>query len=121
MPLIYKVLTQSEWNDFQKDGLFEGSQVDLTDGFIHFSTIQQLVETVSKHFAGQDDLAVLAFDSDSWQDDLKWEPSRGGQLFPHLYSTIRKTDVIRAGEITLSAEGKHQFPNWLELSDNRES
>lgn len=83
---IYKILTAAEWTQAQAAGTFAGSAVDLADGYIHFSTAAQAQETARKHFAGQGDLVVLALDA---QDlDLRWEPSRGGDLFPHLYAPL---------------------------------
>ena len=90
---IFKVLPESEWAAAQQSGVFTGSEVDRRDGFIHFSTADQLAETLAKHFAGQTDLVVLAVDPDRL-DDLRMEPSRGGDLFPHLYGDLPVDAVV---------------------------
>lgn len=85
---IYKVVTAAQWRDAEARGVFEGAPVDIRDGYIHFSTADQLDETLSRHFAGQRDLLIITFESETFGDALKWEPSRGGQLFPHLYAPL---------------------------------
>jgi uncharacterized protein (DUF952 family) len=85
MPTIYKIGSASLWRAAEKAGVFHGSEDDRRDGFIHFSTADQVEETAAKHFAGQADLLLIAVDSAKLGDALKWEPSRGGALFPHLY------------------------------------
>lgn len=84
--LIYKIVPASLWHEAEARGAFTGSPVDIRDGFIHFSTVEQLAETAQKHFAGQRDLLLVTVDTT--QLDLRWEPSRGGQLFPHLYGPL---------------------------------
>ena len=88
MPTIYKILPASLWIEAQQAGVFRGAAIDLTDGYIHFSTAEQAAETAAKHFAGQTDLVLLQVDSDALGEGLKWEPSRGGALFPHLYAEL---------------------------------
>ena len=95
---IYKIVTTSEWNVASESGLFEGSPVDHRDGYIHFSTGKQLDETLNKHFAGQKNLLILTVDSSQFGDELKWEVSRGGDLFPHLYRPLKTTEVERIDE-----------------------
>jgi uncharacterized protein (DUF952 family) len=90
----YKVLTQGQMDALEADGTFAGSPVDLADGYIHLSTADQLTETVDKHFAGQGDLHVVAVDLDALGDAVKWEPSRGGQLFPHIYAALPMSAVV---------------------------
>jgi uncharacterized protein (DUF952 family) len=85
---IYKVCAAREWNDAVAVGAYGGSAVDLRDGFIHFSTGGQLAETLRRHFAGQRDLVLVAVDPQRLGDGLRWEPSRGGALFPHLYGVL---------------------------------
>lgn len=85
---IYKIATKAQWKEAEATGVFKGAPIDVRDGYIHFSTEGQLDETLSKHFAGQADLLIIAFESESFGDALKWEPSRGGQLFPHLYAPL---------------------------------
>jgi len=88
-PLIaYKVLTASQWTQFEADGVFAGAPVDLADGYIHLSTADQLEETLSKHFAGQTGLVIAEIDLIALGDAVRWEPSRGGALFPHLYGVM---------------------------------
>lgn len=86
--IIYKILPQSEWDAAQRDNVFRGSAIDLADGYIHFSSVDQLDETLAKHFAGQTDLVILHVDAETLGDQLRWEPSRGGDLFPHLYADL---------------------------------
>ena len=94
----------------QRAGNFRGSTADLRDGFIHFSTAAQVKETAAKHFAGQDDLVLLRVDAEKLGDALKWEPSRGGALFPHLYGAARSTAVSKADPLPLGPDGDHRFP-----------
>lgn len=86
--LAYKVLTAPQWARLQADGVFGGAPIDQADGYIHLSTAAQVTETVDKHFAGQDGLHVVAVDLAALGDAVKWEPSRGGQLFPHVYAAL---------------------------------
>jgi uncharacterized protein (DUF952 family) len=106
---IYKILRRPEWDAFVAAGAFAGAPVDLTDGYIHFSTGSQVVETAAKHFATESDLVLVAFDSDALGASLKWEPSRGGQLFPHLYRALQITDVVWDTSLPLGLSG-HIFP-----------
>ncbi|MEM0988978.1 MAG: DUF952 domain-containing protein [Pseudomonadota bacterium] len=107
--LIYKILTDDEWLDLHVNGETGGAPIDIQDGFIHLSTAAQAPETVSRHFAEQADLWIIAVDTDALGDDLRWEPSRGGALFPHLYAKLRHADVIWSKPLPISAEG-HLFP-----------
>lgn len=107
--LIYKILRQDEWDALQAQGETRGAPVDETDGFIHFSTAEQVRETVEKHFAGADGLLIAALDTDALGDDLKWEPSRGGALFPHFYGPLRLQDILWVQPLPLTSEG-HVFP-----------
>ena len=88
MPTLYKILPAPLWREAERAGRFRGSEVDLRDGFIHFSTAEQVEETAHKHFAGQDDLLLVRVEAAKLGDALKWEPSRGGALFPHLYGDL---------------------------------
>lgn len=97
--LIYKVFRAPEWAQMQRDGQTAGAPVDLADGYIHFSTAAQLRVTLAKHFGGESDLTLLACDPQALGDDLRWEPSRGGDLFPHLYRELRQADVLWARAI----------------------
>jgi uncharacterized protein (DUF952 family) len=110
MTLIYKIRPAALWAEAQRAGVFRGAPVDLADGYIHFSTAEQAVETAAKHFAGQRDLMLLHVDADALGPALKWEPSRGGALFPHLYAELDIDHVSRADPLPLGADGRHIFP-----------
>ena len=110
MTTIYKICTASEWRDAERAGVYRGSAVDLKDGFIHFSTAEQAAETAAKWFSGQRDLVLVAVDSDFLGDKLKWEPSRGGVLFPHLYGDLDVKAALRVDPLLLDASGRHAFP-----------
>lgn len=110
--MIYKILRADEWSALQANGETTGAPIDVADGYIHFSTADQVVETASKHFAGADGLMLLAFDPDAMSGELKWEPSRGGALFPHLYGPLRLADHVWAKPLPLGADG-HVFPDDL--------
>jgi len=107
--LIFKIFRRSEWNDLTACGDTAGAPVDLADGYIHFSTAAQVAETAAKHFAEESDLVLVAVDADRLGAELKWEPSRGGALFPHLYRRLRLDDVIWDKSLPLGASG-HIFP-----------
>jgi uncharacterized protein (DUF952 family) len=102
---IYKILPRAEWADAKAAGRFEGSAVDARDGFIHFSTAAQAQETAAKHFSGQADLIVLEVEADDLGAALRWEPSRGGDLFPHLYGALDAGLVRAVTEAPLAADG----------------
>lgn len=108
--LIYKIFRADEWAALQANGETAGAPIDITDGYVHTSTAEQAKETAAKHFAGEDGLVLLALESDSFGDELKWEPSRGGQLFPHIYRNLRMTDIIWQKPLPL-VDGTHQFPD----------
>lgn len=109
MSRIYKILPRSEWTRAQAEGRFAGSAVDLQDGYIHFSTAEQAQETARRHFHGQGDLVVLAIEADDLGAALRWEPSRGGALFPHLYGVLEVAHVRAVTEAPLDAEGAPQL------------
>ena len=106
---IYKIFRAAEWAAFQAQKETHGAPIDLSDGFIHFSTADQAAETAAKHFAGAEGLVLLAFDADAMGEALKWEPSRGGALFPHLYRSMQLDEVLWAKPLPLS-QGAHHFP-----------
>lgn len=108
--LIYKILSATEWQAAERAGVFKGAGIDLADGYIHFSTAEQAAETAAKHFAGQRDLVLVAVDAETLGAAIKWEPSRGGQLFPHLYGALATKDAAWAKPLPLGADGKHVFP-----------
>lgn len=103
--LIYKVCDASEWNEAALRGSYRGAPVDLRDGFIHFSTRAQLAETLRRHFAGRRDLVLIAFDPKALGPDLRWEPSRGGDLFPHLYGELPVALALRVSPLDVDAAG----------------
>ena len=107
--LVYKILRADEWAAFEAAGLTQGAPVDLADGYIHLSTAAQASETAARHFAAEDGLWLLAIDVDRLGDDLRWEPSRGGQMFPHLYAPLRAAQVIWAKPLP-TGPGGHVFP-----------
>jgi uncharacterized protein (DUF952 family) len=110
VPTIYKICPTELWRDAQQAGLFCGAPLDLRDGFIHFSTAGQVAETAAKHFAGAADQVLVAIDAASLGGALKWEPSRGGDLFPHLYGPLSLQAVLWAVPLALGPDGRHVFP-----------
>ena len=111
--IIYKLLRIAEWQQLEAETETLGAPIDLQDGYIHFSTKEQVKETASKHFAGVAALQLLACDSAVMSSHLKWEPSRGGALFPHLYRALSLKDVLWHQEIGFK-DGLHRFPEPLE-------
>ena len=107
---IYKICPATLWQNALRDGVFRGAPVDLADGYIHFSSAEQAAETSAKHFRGQADLLLLHVDTASLGDGLKWEPSRGGALFPHLYGVLDLASVIKVEPLPLGPDGAHVFP-----------
>jgi len=112
MTTIYKICTATEWADAERGGVYRGSAADVKDGFIHFSTAEQAAETAAKWFAGQRDLVVVAVEADALGDKLKWEPSRGGALFPHLYGELPVKTALRVDPLPLDDNGRHAFPRF---------
>jgi len=110
--LIYKILRASEWADLRAHGKTTGAPVDVADGFVHFSTTAQVRETAAKHFAGDVGLMLLAVESEGLGAALKWEPSRGGALFPHLYRLLTLDEIKWAKPLPFT-DGQHQFPQGL--------
>jgi uncharacterized protein (DUF952 family) len=111
MSVIYHMCRADEWADAQESGSYPGSSQDQADGFIHFSTAAQVVDSAAKHRAGQAGLKLLAVDTARLGPELKWEPSRGGQLFPHLYGALPVAAVVAAHDLPLdSGSGLHVFP-----------
>lgn len=107
---IYKICPEMMWRAAESDGVFRGSAVDIEDGFIHFSTAEQTIETAAKHFAGQNDLLLVQVDSARLGGRLRFEPSRGGALFPHLYGDLDITAVSKVEPLPLGPDGRHLFP-----------
>jgi uncharacterized protein (DUF952 family) len=110
MTPVYKICPRELWNQAERDGVFRGAPVDRADGFIHFSTADQVRETAAKHFAGADDLVLVAVATEQLGPVLKWEPSRGGALFPHLYGDLPLAAVRWARPLPLGPDGQHRFP-----------
>ncbi len=107
--LIYKILRQAEWLAAQVQGQLNGAPVDMADGFIHFSTAKQVRETAARHFSGETDLIVLAVDPAQLGQALRWEPSRGGDLFPHLYGPLPLDRVAGVYKLPRGDDGAHKF------------
>ena len=108
--MIYRIVTGGEWRAAQAAGVYEGSAHDRRDGFIHFSTAAQAAETANTHYAGQDGLLLLCVDAADLTAPLKWEVSRGDQLFPHLYGTLPVAAVRRTEKLPLDSDGRFVFP-----------
>jgi uncharacterized protein (DUF952 family) len=108
--LIYKIVPAALWRAAVAAGRFEGAAVDLADGYIHFSTAAQVQETAAKHFSGMADLLLVAVDADELSAALRWEPSRGGALFPHLYLPLQLSAVRWTSALPLGPDGRHVFP-----------
>jgi uncharacterized protein (DUF952 family) len=111
MGRIYKILGAAEWRVARAAGAFAGSEVDLADGFIHFSDAAQASETAAKWFSARSDLVLLAVEATDLGEALKWEPSRGGALFPHLYAPLALASVVWAKPLPLGPAGVHLFPD----------
>lgn len=111
---IYKIAPRDLWAQAEEAGIFTGAPVDIADGYIHFSTYTQVRETAAKHFAGQTDLLLVSVDTAALGDALKFETSRGGALFPHLYAVLPLSAVIKVEPLLLDKDGLHIFP---ELED----
>lgn len=114
MTLIFKIVPAPLWRAAQAAGVFAGAPVDLADGYIHFSTAEQARETAAKHFAGQDDLLLVSVEAEDFGAALRWEPSRGGALFPHLYAPLPAASARTARAIPLDSAGRHDFTGLLE-------
>ncbi len=108
--MIYKIAPRALWEEAEKAGVFAGAPVDHADGFIHFSTAGQARETAARHFAGKDDLLLVAVRPDALGDALRYEASRGGDLFPHLYAPLPLDAVAWAKPLPLGPDGRHLFP-----------
>ena len=114
---IYKIVPQELWQDARKAGVFRGASIDLRDGYIHFSTGAQAIETARLHFAGQGDLLLVAVDATVFGDALKWEPSRGGALFPHLFADLPLDAVLWEKPLPLDPDGAHVFPTEIKEAE----
>mmetsp|Transcript_25511 Transcript_25511/g.38689 ORF Transcript_25511/g.38689 Transcript_25511/m.38689 type:complete len:116 (-) Transcript_25511:347-694(-) len=114
MTLVYKILTDEQWDDLERKKEIAGAPIDVEDGFVHLSAENQVAGTLAKHFSGQTNLVLAAVEEDSLGKALKWEVSRDGAKFPHLYSKFRMEHVVWKETIILGADGKHVLPRTLE-------
>lgn len=110
MGLIYKIVAEPLWREAERRGVFRGAPVDLADGYIHFSTASQVRETAARHFAGAADLVIVAVEPGNLGQKLRFEPSRGGDLFPHLYGELDVKVVRWVAPLPLAEDGRHIFP-----------
>jgi uncharacterized protein (DUF952 family) len=110
MATIYKICPEPLWQEAEAAGFFRGAPIDLADGYVHFSTADQLAETLRLHFAGIDGLVLAAVDAEKLGDGLRYEPSRGGELFPHLYAVLPMSAVLWVEPLALGADGRHVVP-----------
>jgi len=110
---IYKIVTKRQWDEAVKNGVFKGAPVDLEDGYIHFSTAGQVRETAAKHFHNQSGLKLVTVATKSFGAALKWEVSRGGALFPHLYSELKTNAAVSVVALPIDENGDHVFPGDL--------
>jgi uncharacterized protein (DUF952 family) len=110
MTIIYKICPAALWSEAEQAGRFDGAAIDKKDGYIHFSSAAQTPETAALHFAGQDGLVLVAVDGSALGDGLKWEVSRGGALFPHLYGPLPLSAVLWAKPMPLGSDGRHNIP-----------
>lgn len=109
--LIYHLARNSGWQAALETGIYEGTAEDRADGYLHFSTAPQIVESARKHRAGEADIILLSVEATTLGHALKWEPSRGGDLFPHLYGPLQVSDVVTTIALPLAADGQHIFPD----------
>ncbi|MCF4097646.1 DUF952 domain-containing protein [Maritalea mediterranea] len=109
--IIYKVCPKADYEAAKDEGFYRGMPVDIEDGFMHFSTAAQLPETLEKHFAGQSDLVLLYVDAEWVENHLKWEPSRGDDLFPHLYAELNLAHVLRTHDLKVDENGRFILPD----------
>jgi uncharacterized protein (DUF952 family) len=107
---IYKICPASAWREAERQGVYRGSAHDARDGFIHFSSAAQVTETAKKHFCGQTGLFLIAVDADALGDALRWEVSRGGELFPHLYGELDLGAVTAVINMPARSDGSHDIP-----------
>lgn len=112
-PMIFHICRREEWAEAEASGQYPGSSQDKADGFIHFSDAEQVEASAAKHRAGQDGLVLLTVAAEPLGAALKWEPSRGGALFPHLYGPLPVDAVRRVDDLPLGPDGHHVFPKLL--------
>ncbi len=107
---IYKICPRALWREAEKAGRFDGAPIDRADGYIHFSTGTQVRETAARHFSGESGLLLITVDAEALGEQLRWEPSRGGALFPHLYGSLPMSAVRHVAPLPMSPDGGHNFP-----------
>lgn len=108
--IAYKILTREQLDQLLADGSFAGAPIDLADGYIHMSSAEQAQETLEKHFAGQADIQIAAIDLLALEGAIRWEVSRGGALFPHLYADLPLSAVIAHGPVAWNEDGSLALP-----------
>lgn len=110
MSTIYKICPASAWREAERQGVYRGSTDDARDGFIHFSTAAQVAATAEKYFRGESGLFLIAVDADALGENLRWEPARGGDLFPHLYGELDFAAVLSVIDLPMKSDGSHTIP-----------
>jgi uncharacterized protein (DUF952 family) len=110
MPAIYHLAREAGWRDAERSGTYTGTPEDRADGYLPFSTAAQVAESAARHRRGETDIVLVAVDADSLGDALRWEPSRGGDLFPHLYGPLPMASVLWSKPLPLGDDGLHRFP-----------
>ena len=108
--LLFKICDRTIWREAERAGVFTGAGVDLRDGYIHLSAGDQVAETAARHFAGQEDLVIVAVEAQALGTALVWEPARGGALFPHLYGSLPLSVVRWVKPLPLDPDGRHRLP-----------
>ncbi|RWX76914.1 DUF952 domain-containing protein [Neorhizobium lilium] len=111
--IVYKIVPETLWRTAKEKGVFEGAEIDLRDGFIHFSTGAQVRETARLHFASLTGLLLVAVDATALGEALRYEPSRGGDLFPHLYADLPTSSVLWEMPLLIGVDGRHAFPEIM--------
>ncbi|MEX1306329.1 MAG: DUF952 domain-containing protein [Rhodovibrionaceae bacterium] len=114
---IYHVCSKAAWKQAERTGVYAGSDDDIRDGFLHFSTGDQVVESVEKHRAGQKGLVIVACDPDALYPQLRWEAARGGKLFPHFYGELKIEKALFVKDLPLGEDGRHLFPELEHAGD----
>ena len=108
--IVYKIMSEAEHQQMQRDGMFHGSPVDIADGYIHLSCGSQLAATLDRHFRGVEGLMLVAVDLSRLGDTVRWEPARGGQLFPHIYGCLPVEAVVSVAAVERGADGAVRLP-----------
>lgn len=111
--MVYKIAPRAVWEAAVRDGIYRGSPDDHRDGFIHLSSGAQVAGTLARHYAGQSDLVLIAYAAAGLGGALKWEPSRGGDLFPHVYGPLEPAAALWVRPIAVGADGRHTLPGEI--------